>query len=109
MTHTWELNYLSACPSLALDCEHLKDTNRILLIWVLLVPHGLPQWLRWQRIGPQCRRPGFDPWVEKIPWEREWLPTLVFLPGEFHIQRRLAGYCPWGCKQLDTTEQLMLH
>ena len=27
----------------------------------------------------QCRRPGFDPWVEKIPWRREWLPTPVFL------------------------------
>ena len=46
----------------------------------------------------QCRRPGFDPWVGKIPWRREWLPTLVFLPGEFHGQRSLAGYSPWGCK-----------
>jgi len=27
----------------------------------------------------QCRRPGFDPWVGKIPWRREWIPTLVFL------------------------------
>jgi len=25
---------------------------------------------------------GFDPWVRKIPWRREWLPTPVFLPGE---------------------------
>ena len=32
----------------------------------------------------QCRRPGFDPWVRKIPWRREWLPILVLLPGEFH-------------------------
>ena len=23
-----------------------------------------------------------DPWVGKIPWRREWLPTPVFLPGE---------------------------
>ena len=30
----------------------------------------------------QCRRPGFDPWVGKIPWRREWQPTPVFLPGE---------------------------
>ena len=32
----------------------------------------------------QCRsfkRCGFDPWVRKIPWRREWLPTPVFLPG----------------------------
>ena len=31
-----------------------------------------------------CRRPGLDPWVGKIPWRREWLPTPAFLPGEFH-------------------------
>ena len=23
----------------------------------------------------------FDPWIEKIPWRREWLPTPVFLHG----------------------------
>ena len=39
----------------------------------------------------QCRRPGFDPWVGKIPWRREWLPTPEFLPGEFHGQRSLVG------------------
>ena len=32
----------------------------------------------------KCRRPGFDPWVGKIPWRWERLPTLVFWPGEFH-------------------------
>ena len=30
----------------------------------------------------------------------------VFLPGEFHGQRSLAGYSPWDLKELDTTEQL---
>ena len=39
-----------------------------------------------------------DPWVRKIPWRREWLPTPVLLPGEFHGQRSLAGYSPWGCR-----------
>ena len=34
----------------------------------------------------------FDPWIEKIPWRREWLPTPVFLHGESHGQRNLAGY-----------------
>ena len=43
---------------------------------------GLPWWLRWERIRLQCRRPRLDPWVGKIPWRREWLPTPVFLPGE---------------------------
>ena len=49
----------------------------------------------------------FDPWVRKIPWRREWLPTSVFLPGEFHRKRSLVGYNPWGHKS-DTTEQLTL-
>ena len=40
-----------------------------------------------------------DPWVGKIPWRREWQSTPVFLPGEFHGQRSLAGYSPWGCKE----------
>ena len=40
----------------------------------------------------------------KIPWRREWLPTPVFFPGEFHGQRNLVGYSPRGHKELDTTE-----
>ena len=36
------------------------------------------------RIRLQCGRPGFDPWVGKIPWRRDRLPTPGFLPGEFH-------------------------
>ena len=52
-------------------------------------------------------------WVWKVPWRRAWQPTPVFLPGESHGQRSLAGYSPWGHKeldmtQLDTTEQLTL-
>ena len=41
------------------------------------------------RISLQCRRPGFDPWVGKIPWRRKWQPTAVLLPGESHGQRNL--------------------
>ena len=42
--------------------------------------------------------------VGKIPWRREWLPTPVFLPGELHGQRSLAGYSPWGHKELGMTD-----
>ena len=72
-------------------------------VWSLL---GLSWCLRWCGICLQGRRLGFDSWVGKIPWGREWLATPVFLPGEFHEQRRLAGYSPWGHKEWDTTEQL---
>ena len=53
-----------------------------------------------------AERPGFDPSVGKIPWKREWHPTPLFLPGEFHGQRRLAVHSPQDCKDSDTTEQL---
>ena len=46
--------------------------------------------------------------VRTIPWRREWLPTPVLLPGEFHGQRRLVGYSPWGHKGSDMTELLTL-
>ena len=55
-----------------------------------------------ERICPQCGRPGFDPWIGKIPRRREWLPTQVFLPEEFRRQRSLVGYSVWGRKELDT-------
>ena len=47
-------------------------------------------------------------WIGKIHWRREWLPTPVFLPGEFHGQRSLEGYSPRGHKGLDMTERLTL-
>ena len=56
----------------------------------------------------QCRRPGFNPWVEKIPWRKEWLSTPIFLPVKFHGQRSLVGYSPWGHKGSDMTEHLKL-
>ena len=52
----------------------------------------------------QCRRHKrrrFHVWVRKILWRRAWQPTPVFLPGECHGQRSLAGYNPWGHKELD--------
>jgi len=70
---------------------------------------GLPWWLKWLRICLQCRRPGFDPWVGKILWRREWQPTPVPLPGKSHGQRSLVCYSPWGWKESDMTEWLHFH
>ena len=41
------------------------------------------------------------------PWRREWQPTLVFLAGEFHGQKSLAGYSSLGRKESDMAEQLI--
>ena len=49
----------------------------------------------------RCR---FNPWVGKFLWKRAWQPTLVFLPGESHGQRSLAGYSSGVSKELDSTE-----
>ena len=64
--------------------------------------------LRWTKFTllKWGRRPGFNPWVGKFLWRREWQSTPVFLPGELHGQRSLAGYTLWGHKELDTTEWL---
>ena len=57
---------------------------------------------------PRVQETGFDPWVRKILWRGKWLPTPVFLPGEYHGQRSLRGYNPWGCKESDMTKQQAL-
>ena len=41
------------------------------------------------------------------PWRQKWQPTPVFLAREFHGQRSLAGYCPWGLRESDRTERLI--
>ena len=51
----------------------------------------------------------WETWLGKIPWRSKWLPTPVFWPGEFHGQRSLASYSPWGCKESHMTEHLSFH
>ena len=88
-------------PRVAVKLSHL-----VLSLWSL----ELCWWLDGKESTCQCTRPGFDPWVRKIPWRRELLPTPVFLPGKSHGQRRLVDYRPWGCKRvrhdLTTNQQL---
>ena len=67
---------------------------------------GLPWWLSAKEFACHCRRLRFDPRVGKIPWRRKGQPTLVFLPGKSCGQRSLAGFSPWGCKDLVRTLQL---
>ena len=84
-------------------------------------PKAAPQLLLWQpgltnNCLPKKSSPGVG-WLvaaknsdaESLPQLGGWQPTPVFLPGESHGQRSLAGYSPQGCKESDTTERLTLH
>ena len=51
---------------------------------------------------PAMQEIWLDPQVGKIPWRRKWQCALVFLTRKSHGQRSLAGYSPWGYKELDT-------
>ena len=64
---------------------------------------GFPDSLTGKESAFNAGDPEFDPWVGKIPWRREGLPTPIFWPGEFH-----GLYSPWGQKESDMTEWLSL-
>ena len=51
------------------------------------------------KIPPAMQETWFDPCIRKIPLEKGMATTLVFLPGEFLVQRSLAGYSPWSCEE----------
>ena len=61
---------------------------------------GLPWWPSGHKPACRCRSHGFNPRVKKIPWRREWLPTLGFLPEQYHGQGSLVGCSPWGHKRV---------
>ena len=48
---------------------------------------------------------GSMPVSGRFPWRRKRQLAPVLLPGKFHGQRSLVGYCPWGCKQLDMSDR----
>ena len=62
---------------------------------ILCSSNGLPNGS--SSVCLKCGRPGFDPWVRKIPWRRQWHPTPVPLPGKSHGQKSLIGYSPCDC------------
>ena len=73
---------------------------------------GLSRWFTSKESASQCRscrRYKFNPWVRNIPWRRKRQPTAVFLSGESHAQRSLAGYSPHGHKESDMTEHTQKH
>ena len=92
------------------DTQHFKIRTRIMTdnivpahirffetphtFWNIYINDRLPCGSDSKEPACQRRRPGFNPWVSKIPWRKKWQPTPVFLHG----QRSLAGH-----KESDTT------
>ena len=100
---SWNLLGGHACPSLPWLHTVFGDHSP---------PDGASQMVLVYHPICQCgrhKRWEFDPWIWKIPWKRAWQPTPIFLPGESHGQRSLAGYSPWGYKESDTTEHTTIH
>ena len=67
---------------------------------------GLPWWLSSKESTCQCRRPGFDPWVGKIPWRKKWQPTPALLPGKSHGQGSQQVRVHRVAKESDMTSRL---
>ena len=98
MIHAWVLN-----RAIVLTVEKLKRRNcpssyprRASLVAQLV--QSLP--------AMQETRDRFLSWED--PLEKEMATHSLCLPGEFHEQRSLAGFNPWGHKELDMTECLSL-
>ena len=58
------------------------------LVTHIQVSGGFPDSSGSKESAYNAGKPGFNPWVRKIPWRREWQPTPIFLPGEFHGQKK---------------------
>ena len=86
---------------------HLKRT--VSLYGQLLTLGGFPGGSDSKEYPCTVGDPGSIPRLGRFPWRREWLPTPVFLPEEFHGQRSLAGYNPKGLKESDMTEWLSIN
>ena len=78
-------------------------------IWDLI---RRPWWLIWLSICFQCRRPGFDPWLRKMPWrsklqrKKKEKKEVSCLGNPMDSGAWWATYSPWGRKESDTTERL---
>ena len=75
-------------PSSVICLVILNDLGTIFLITESIVSRGFPG-------ATVVKNLSANPWFRKIPWNRKWQPTSVFMPGIFHEQRSLVGYSPW--------------
>ena len=105
---------LYECITVCLFIPQLRNVCVISCLWWLKIKSfitfglGLPWWLWGKELASvlellEIRGQLIWGWLILL-WRRAWQPTPVFLPGESHGQRSLAGYSPWGCKESDMAE-----
>ena len=108
----WVTVLISFDPPTGLSTEQAPDLLLTLVLSVIQeIAEGFPDGAVVKSLL-QCRRRQrcrFASWVRKIPWSRKWQPAPIFLPGKHHVQRSLAGYSPWGCKELGTPKHAHTH
>ena len=89
-----------------LTCMHCKFHYRVNIIAMSNLNYGTSLVAQMLKNLPARR----ETWVQFLNWEDPLEEGMtihsVFLPGESHEHRSLVGYSPWGCKELDMTEQL---
>ena len=69
-------------------------------------PLGLPGWLSWREFACNASVPHSIPGSGRSPGEGHGNPLQYSCLENPLVQRSLAGYSPWGCKESDTSKQL---
>ena len=75
--HACIRNIRGHCPSWTKVTSNMQTNRHRQSEW-------LPRWLSGKEFACCCRRRGFNLWIRKICWRRQWQPTPVFLPGKSH-------------------------
>ena len=96
--------WASVCPKIlrALPSSHKQTQGMLTCFGTELLCPGPEPW----RDLPNLDLSVNAPFATPITTTREWQPTPVFLPEEFHGLRSVPGYNPWGHKESGITEQL---
>ena len=94
--------YLCICGYTRTYIHTARDTCRQIFKKLFNIQGCFPGGSEGKAFACIAGRPGFNPWVGKIPWRRKWQPTPVFLPGKSHGRRSLIRYTVHGVAKSQT-------
>ena len=109
---TWTTSYGLRWVLIMVIFLYILHTHTCRCVWVhkifLTRFMGFPGGVSGKELACQCSRRGFDPWVGKSPWSREWPPTPAFWPGE-PLASVWQATVHWVAKSLTQLESLSMH